>query len=550
MQVNIVEALKKVKNDLLNFTVNNLNNKADVDHSHSYNDLTDLPIGNVSDDSGALQAFQNKVNSHINDTNIHVVLDDKAKWNNKVDKEDGKGLSSNDFTDDAVNLLSALLEYESYDKNRSENIAHFKKILFENHKPIYESVDTEPTCSKRGYTTHTCYCGCSHMDNYTPALGHDWGEYVDMGSYYIRTCVRCGDSYIDNDIKIYSIGDTVYGPDDVDVIRSLYLAPDNGDWVKVLDENGQPQTNEDGDFLWIIEEVKNGTLTVYVEFEDGVIPDDLDMIPLIITRPDGEPEPSKLNKYVPRFRLRDVPLGTYSVQEVISEMQIDGYDLTVTYMAHLEGEDPAVGNTVTLTKENLQGYITITNRYYTEHTHEYTSNVTEPTCTEQGYTTYTCSICGDSYKSDYVDALGHDYGERVEGDYGDVETCNRCGDQIKYFGRLSLYVEFEGDIDTEDLPTPLINVTFPDMGVEGVFMQPNRPQIRLIRIPLGQYFIESNIEDCGIEGYNVEVKYAVSYDGTNYTDAQSAKYTSVMLTDENMIAHVKVIHCYTPIAEE
>ena len=43
-----------------------------------------------------------------------------------------------------------------------------------------------------------------------------------------------------------------------------------------------------------------------------------------------------------------------------------------------------------------------------EHNHSYTSVKTAPTCTEQGYTTYTCS-CGNSYKSDYVAALGHSY---------------------------------------------------------------------------------------------------------------------------------------------
>ena len=53
----------------------------------------------------------------------------------------------------------------------------------------------------------------------------------------------------------------------------------------------------------------------------------------------------------------------------------------------------------------------------TAHTHSYTAAVTAPTCTEQGYTTYTCS-CGDSYKSDYKDALGHDYQNG---------TCTRCG---------------------------------------------------------------------------------------------------------------------------
>ena len=42
-----------------------------------------------------------------------------------------------------------------------------------------------------------------------------------------------------------------------------------------------------------------------------------------------------------------------------------------------------------------------------ECTHEYVEVVTEPTCTEGGYTTYTCSLCGDSYISDETEALGH-----------------------------------------------------------------------------------------------------------------------------------------------
>ena len=42
-------------------------------------------------------------------------------------------------------------------------------------------------------------------------------------------------------------------------------------------------------------------------------------------------------------------------------------------------------------------------------THSYQAVVTDPTCTSGGYTTYTCSNCGDSYVSNTVDALGHDY---------------------------------------------------------------------------------------------------------------------------------------------
>ena len=44
--------------------------------------------------------------------------------------------------------------------------------------------------------------------------------------------------------------------------------------------------------------------------------------------------------------------------------------------------------------------------YVPGHTHSYTKVVTEPTCTEKGYTTYTCS-CGYSYVDDYVNAKGH-----------------------------------------------------------------------------------------------------------------------------------------------
>ncbi len=42
--------------------------------------------------------------------------------------------------------------------------------------------------------------------------------------------------------------------------------------------------------------------------------------------------------------------------------------------------------------------------------HDYVAVTTLPTCTEGGYTVYTCSVCGDSYVSDYTEALGHSYG--------------------------------------------------------------------------------------------------------------------------------------------
>lgn len=65
--------------------------------------------------------------------------------------------------------------------------------------------------------------------------------------------------------------------------------------------------------------------------------------------------------------------------------------------------------------------------------HEYEAVVSEPTCTEHGYTTYTCSLCTDSYIDDYVDELGHDYvGVVTEPTCTEqgftTYTCSRCED--------------------------------------------------------------------------------------------------------------------------
>ena len=43
--------------------------------------------------------------------------------------------------------------------------------------------------------------------------------------------------------------------------------------------------------------------------------------------------------------------------------------------------------------------------------HCYSSTVTPPSCTEGGYTTFTCSNCSDSYTTDETEPLGHDWGD-------------------------------------------------------------------------------------------------------------------------------------------
>ncbi|MBQ7043700.1 MAG: leucine-rich repeat domain-containing protein [Clostridia bacterium] len=57
--------------------------------------------------------------------------------------------------------------------------------------------------------------------------------------------------------------------------------------------------------------------------------------------------------------------------------------------------------------------------HFLGHECDYTAVVTPPTCQTQGYTTYTCEECGDSYVDDYTDTVDHYY---LDG------KCIWCGD--------------------------------------------------------------------------------------------------------------------------
>ena len=64
--------------------------------------------------------------------------------------------------------------------------------------------------------------------------------------------------------------------------------------------------------------------------------------------------------------------------------------------------------------------------------HSYQAVVTAPTCTEAGYTTYTCSTCGDSYVADEVAALGHaSYTYAYDKTAAThTFTCTKCGETV------------------------------------------------------------------------------------------------------------------------
>ena len=108
------------------------------------------------------------------------------------------------------------------------------------------------------------------------------------------------------------------------------------------------------------------------------------------------------------------------------------------------------------------------------HEHSYEAVVTAPSCTEGGYTTYTCA-CGESYVSDETEALGHSY---VCG------TCTRCG-----------YVD-------EEYVAPTVTVTLSLSADEHYMVGPGSDAIMALKDITVPYF------DLGL--YGLEQYYFVS----------------------------------------
>ena len=72
--------------------------------------------------------------------------------------------------------------------------------------------------------------------------------------------------------------------------------------------------------------------------------------------------------------------------------------------------------------------------------HDHVAVVTEPTCTTGGYTTHTCSRCGDSYVDDEVPALGHSWGEWQ---ITRAPTCTQAGEKTRTCAHDGTHTETE-----------------------------------------------------------------------------------------------------------
>ena len=89
--------------------------------------------------------------------------------------------------------------------------------------------------------------------------------------------------------------------------------------------------------------------------------------------------------------------------------------------------------------------------------HAYQEDVKAPTCTEKGYTTYTCSRCGDAYTGNYTDAAGHkpsdwiiDREPTTSSKGSKHKECTVCGELLETAEIEKIHTGADGQITVPD----------------------------------------------------------------------------------------------------
>ena len=373
-----------------------------------------------------------------------------------------------------VTVESRNTKYANYS---SSSYATFKCV--EAHEHSYTAVVTAPTCTEKGYTTHTCSCGHSYVDTYTDALGHAWDNgkvtkeptETETGVKTF-TCTRCGDAYTEELIPTVAVNLQVGG--------SYTFTTANADITETADASivsvsvranaaGYSRVTSVSEGRYLL--VCNGSLlttnssTYYSSWDGAGTVSGLACVSYsaggsydaylwtIKAVPGGYTVQSADGRYLSLTagtRSSNLTLSDTAQVLTISDL---GETFSITsgsayldrYSSSFAASYPGAGNvneqwqlyraqeadydvTITGVSEGETSVVLGGVRYaVTVHAHHYTEETTAPaTCTESGTMTYTCAGCGDSY-TETIPALGHDY-VRTEQDGQYVYTCTRCGE--------------------------------------------------------------------------------------------------------------------------
>ena len=315
------------------------------------------------------------------------------------------------------------------------------------HTHSYTETVTKPTCTKKGYTTYTCQCGYSYTGRYVIATGHKFGDWTvtkeatctEKGEE-TRVCNSCsyketrGIEVRDHGYKMIVVeptctekGYTIYICDCGDAYIDNYVEAKGhvGVIVKGKEATCTESGLTDGKKCFVCGKILTAQTPVSAKghsWGKGVI----------------TKEPTETETGIRSFdctacgeiKTETIPVQTHThsyVQMVTNPTCTeDGYTTYIcqcgdSYTDDYVSETGHILGEWTVSKEatcvefgeetrNCQNCDYVETREIEVKEHDYKAEVTAPTCTEGGYTTYTCS-CGDSYIDDYVSETGHILGE-------------------------------------------------------------------------------------------------------------------------------------------
>ena len=349
--------------------------------------------------------------------------------------------------------------YEAYEYCSVCDYTTYKEVAATGHS--YNSVVTAPTFEADGYTTYTCACGDSYV---VTDEGSKLIAVAQIGETKYQTlaeaveAAQAGETItllaevelterlsITKQIKLDLAGNTITA-NFTDTFGAIYVSPNsdltvtgNGTIVskqdivfanfgKITIENGtfKSEAGEDGYNAVLYNMYYSGTVYGTAVIKGGTF------------------ESEVWNSGV-----LTIEGGTLNGIDNSGKTTITGGTINGTIYAGDGSDAPELVDKGTIaisggTFENevdeswcAEGYGTNSNDdgTYGVHQHNYNSVVTAPTCTEAGYTTYTCSACGDTYTADAESATGHGQTtvtyETVEDEekHTVTTTCNTCGEE-------------------------------------------------------------------------------------------------------------------------
>lgn len=260
----------------------------------------------------------------------------------------------------------------------------------------FKVVVVAATCTANGYTQHTCQtagCGYTYKSDITDAKGH---------SYVSGTCTACGDVEKQAPTALTELknGDVVI------IGAPAYSMALSTEKVATYYNKGISYENGFDDItdseLFVVTVNSDGTYTFTSKTGD-VIAMGAEHTSL---NADGQYKNWTLEeKSAGVFYVKNVGRGNY-LEWYVAKGNWSAYNpdqlsdlFEISFYAVSGGGSSSGGNTPG--GDNPGGDSTCK--------HSYSSVVTAPTCTKGGFTTYTCTLCGDSYTGNEVSATGHAY---------------------------------------------------------------------------------------------------------------------------------------------